>query len=163
MHIQVIKNIYNREQQGGIIQWITYLHRKLVLKSLTYRKERPWYKNAFLFLARIAQFFTDYRSLVKKIDDLSRTYEYESSEFVAVCVMGEGISERTHSKYFVNLEKIEFEGLKMKVPVGRHEWLINVFGDYMQWPPVADRVSNHSFYAYWKTEMDTIASMHTKN
>ena len=148
MRIQVIKNIYNREQQGGIIQWITYLHRKLVLKSLTYCKERPWYKNAFLFLARIAQFFTDYRSLVKKIDDLSRTYEYERSEFVAICVMGDGINERTYSKYFINLEKIEFEGLKMKVPVGRHEWLLNVFGDYMQWPPVADRVSNHSFYAY---------------
>lgn len=39
--------------------------------------------------------------------------------------------------------ELEFEGLKVKVPDKYDLWLTQVYGDYMQLPPVEKRVSHH--------------------
>lgn len=45
-----------------------------------------------------------------------------------------------------------FEGKKFKIPVGYDEWLTILYGDYMQLPPVEQRVSHHLFKAYMLDE-----------
>ena len=44
----------------------------------------------------------------------------------------------------------EFEGYRFPIPENYHEWLTAHYGDYMQLPPVEQRVSNHGFRAFWK-------------
>lgn len=38
---------------------------------------------------------------------------------------------------------LEFEGLKVRAPKGYDEWLNQVYGDYMQFPPEEKRVTHH--------------------
>lgn len=42
----------------------------------------------------------------------------------------------------------EFEGRTYKIPANYDEWLRLFYGDYMQLPPVEQRVSHHRFEAY---------------
>ena len=49
---------------------------------------------------------------------------------------------------FKEFVKVEFEGKKYPAPVGYDEWLRNIYGDYMQLPPVEKRVGHHEFEAY---------------
>lgn len=39
--------------------------------------------------------------------------------------------------------ELEFEGLTVRAPVNWHNWLTQVYGDYMQLPPVEKRVGHH--------------------
>lgn len=44
--------------------------------------------------------------------------------------------------------QVEFEGKLYKAPIGYDEWLKDFFGDYMQLPPVEQRVTHHQYIAY---------------
>lgn len=45
--------------------------------------------------------------------------------------------------------KVEFEGEFFNVPKGYDGWLRKIYGDYMQLPPEKDRVSHHSYIAFY--------------
>jgi len=45
---------------------------------------------------------------------------------------------------------VDFENIKARVPVQYDSILRSIFGDYMQMPPVEQRVSGHEFVACWK-------------
>lgn len=49
-------------------------------------------------------------------------------------------------KWFRSYIEMPFSDFKVKVPVGYHEYLTNVYGDYMKFPPVEKRVSHHYHY-----------------
>ena len=44
---------------------------------------------------------------------------------------------------------LDFEGYKMLGPAKYDEWLKLFFGNYMELPPVEQRVSHHEFEAYY--------------
>ena len=48
----------------------------------------------------------------------------------------------------------EFEGKKYSIPVGYDMWLKSFYGNYMELPPAEERVSHHTFQAYYKSESD---------
>ena len=54
-----------------------------------------------------------------------------------------GEKEITPASWFGDGADLEFEGLKVKGPVCYHEWLTQVYGDYMQLPPVEKRIGHH--------------------
>lgn len=49
-------------------------------------------------------------------------------------------------KWFEDYVEMPFGDLMVKVPVGYHEYLTNVYGDYMKFPPIEKRVSHHYHY-----------------
>ena len=49
-------------------------------------------------------------------------------------------------KWFSNYIDMPFSDFKVKVPQGYHDYLTNVYGDYMKFPPVEKRVSHHYHY-----------------
>lgn len=49
-------------------------------------------------------------------------------------------------EWFSSAIEVPFENVKMKIPVGYHEYLTKLFGDYMTPPPVNQQVSHHSHY-----------------
>jgi len=56
--------------------------------------------------------------------------------------------------WFISHSKCKFEDSYIYLPNGYHEYLTNMFGNYMQLPPEDDRVSNHSlFYTNFKRRL----------
>lgn len=46
-------------------------------------------------------------------------------------------------EWFDSVVWMDFEGYKMPLPAGYHEYLTMIFGDYMKRPPMKDRVAKH--------------------
>lgn len=49
-------------------------------------------------------------------------------------------------KWFASYLEMPFSSFTIKVPIGYHEYLTTVYGDYMMFPPVEKRVSHHYHY-----------------
>lgn len=50
---------------------------------------------------------------------------------------------------FSEVVEVEFEGIKAMAPSKYDQILRSIFGNYMELPPVEQRVSGHDFKAYW--------------
>lgn len=48
--------------------------------------------------------------------------------------------------WFVNSVRMDFDELEINVPIGYHEILTQLYGDYMQLPPEEKRVSHHAHF-----------------
>lgn len=85
-------------------------------------------------------------NLVIRLDENAKRYEATETKrvgnFTAFTRMICG------KQVFDSFIDVEFEGKQYKAPVGYDEWLRSFYGDYMQLPPVDQRVSHHSFVAY---------------
>lgn len=49
-------------------------------------------------------------------------------------------------EWFAGTIEVQFEDIFIKLPVGYHEYLTKLFGDYMKLPPVDQQKSHHSQY-----------------
>ena len=54
------------------------------------------------------------------------------------------------SSTFEKTIDVDFEGHKLKAPIGYHEYLSQMYGDYMQLPPEDQRKPPHINNAFWK-------------
>lgn len=84
------------------------------------------------------------------LDKISRRYDYDKCEWVGVL---EGRAEEKEALRKADLEpaiKVDFEGRKYWAMANYHEYLTNLYGDYMQLPPESERVSRHEINVFWK-------------
>lgn len=51
---------------------------------------------------------------------------------------------------FSSFTEVEFEGYKLPAFKGYDAYLRCQYGDYMQLPPVEERIPKHNYKAYWK-------------
>lgn len=58
--------------------------------------------------------------------------------------------KETRSQCFSSVCLLVFENIQFPAPIGYNEYLTDLFGDYMQLPPVELRVPKHDFKAYKK-------------
>ena len=54
-----------------------------------------------------------------------------------------GQKEIVPAHWFGDGVPVEFEGMQVCAPTEWHNWLTQVYGDYMQLPPVEKRVGHH--------------------
>lgn len=54
----------------------------------------------------------------------------------------------SNKRIFKEFIYLTFEGKEYKAPVGYDEWLTDLYGDYMQLPPVEKQVTHHQYEAY---------------
>ena len=85
---------------------------------------------------------------LNKIEELANLYSNEDSEYVGCVVAGYGEKEQYHRSIFSKQIKVPFENYEFAIPKGYDEYLTNVYGDYMQLPPVDKQVTRHNFVAY---------------
>lgn len=57
---------------------------------------------------------------------------------------------RHDKKVFKDKVKVQFEDGKFWAPIGYDEYLCNIYGDYMQLPPIEKQQSHHINSIYWK-------------
>lgn len=60
------------------------------------------------------------------------------------------IGEAIPSSFFEDYFEIPFERLNVMSIRKYDKYLTATYGDYMQFPPVEERVSHHVYKAYWK-------------
>lgn len=127
----------------------------VVIKNLQVCESRSTLKNAFLrTLKFFTSFITRYR-LLQLIVFLSKgkSAELGSTKYVSVISSGiAGAKRETYpSEWFAESVDVPFEGLTVKAPKEYHKNLTTRYGNYMQLPPVEQRVTHHGFEV-WKKE-----------
>jgi lipopolysaccharide cholinephosphotransferase len=80
----------------------------------------------------------------------AKLYSYEESCYVGAAGVFSGFKSRHRKEVYNNRIKVEFEGKHYWAPAGYDEYLTDLFGDYMQLPPVEKRVTHHTNKVYWK-------------
>lgn len=126
-------------------------YRNLIeLKRIRISKERSIHKNGFLLLARIILLIVTLPYLLNRIIGLTTKYNYEHYNFIGNIVWGYGSKERCSKSVYSDYVFHDFEEKEFKIMIGYHEYLSNVFGDYMQLPPKEKQVAHHSFNAFYK-------------
>lgn len=89
--------------------------------------------------------------LVTDIDALSQKYNGLETGYCGIAAINTyGVRKRNRKEVYDKVVNIEFEGKQFFAPIGYDEYLKDIYGDYMQLPPVEKRKSHHSFRAYWK-------------
>lgn len=91
----------------------------------------------------------NWRNIIKTIDKHAMRYDFDNSEKVACIVGSYGKNEIVEKAIFDKGIQVEFEGESFTAPVGYDDYLTNLYGDYMQLPPIEKRVSHHNFVAYY--------------
>lgn len=59
-----------------------------------------------------------------------------------------GKKEIVPAEWYGEGTALTFEGMEVQAPVGYHQWLTQVYGDYMQLPPVEKRIPHHYVAAF---------------
>lgn len=93
-----------------------------------------------------------YQYPINEIEKLVRRYEFDASDFVGEFVSVLGIRAKVSKKAFEEHVKVQFEDDFFNAPIGYHEYLTVLYGDYMQLPPVEKRVNHHINEIFWKLE-----------
>lgn len=84
---------------------------------------------------------------LNKMNQLAKTYPYETSKYVGVIAWGEGVKERLLKSEFEKMSTIEFERKRFSVMSCWKEYLKNMYTDYTKLPPVEQRIG-HNIVAY---------------
>ena len=79
-------------------------------------------------------------------------YSFDKSPMVGFITPYEGydLGHRHRREVYSDRVKVQFEDGEYWAPIGYDEYLRDVYGDYMQLPPVEKRVTHHSAIEFWK-------------
>lgn len=99
---------------------------------------------AFLRAARKSLICTMYplRTLDKKIEQEITRISFEECEYVSNLSIGFSKSWAVSKEEAIKYSSLEFEGRKYPVFEQWDSWLSTIYGDYMQLPPVHERVAH---------------------
>lgn len=71
-----------------------------------------------------------------------KKYSWEDCKYVKE-LWGKTSFYNFPKKWFDHVVYLDFEGYKMPLPAGYHEYLSLIFGNYMKRPPIEERVAKH--------------------
>ena len=92
----------------------------------------------------IAKSVTIFLTPLKAIKMREKMYtKYKDGAFLVNHSGAWGIKEITPKDWYGEGVDLEFEGLRVKAPTKWHEWLTQVYGNYMEFPPVEKRIGHH--------------------
>lgn len=89
--------------------------------------------------------------LLVGMDRLSRAHAGKSSPYCGPIADVDKTSSRVFAKdLFASYTSLQFEDKRFKAISSYDTWLSQMYGNYMELPPIDKRVSHHLFKAYWK-------------
>ena len=101
--------------------------------------------------AWVFKHFYTIESITGKFDKLALKYEDCNSDYVAsICCRWFSPNKVFPRSWVERTVDVEFEGLKFKAPLEYDKYLQLFFGNYMELPPVEERVTHHDYKAYRK-------------
>lgn len=138
------------ESETKRARWMAYLDR---IQSFWNASMYPVvYSNPLKKIACFLIRLVNPRIYVKWLDRVSKRYKAEKSDLFGVMIYSVygRKKDNVHSTTLGTPQMVRFEGMDCPVPENSDLYLSNLYGDYMQLPPIEKRVSNHSYQAYWK-------------
>jgi len=119
------------------------------MKELRWRSTRPLYKNILVELCYLILLPFSSRFFAQKMNFFAQKFNNQSSNFYAENCYGTP-NNRFLKSDFGHTVEWPFENYYFNVMCGYDDYLTRFYGDYMQFPPVEERVSHHHYMAYWK-------------
>ena len=86
----------------------------------------------------------------KEYEQLTKQYHFDESEYVYASGGAYGKKDIFRKDFFSGFTEVEFEGRRFWAPKECEAYLKQLYGDYMQLPPVDKRVSNHNYEAKYR-------------
>ncbi|MBQ0047161.1 MAG: LicD family protein [Prevotellaceae bacterium] len=136
--------------QKKMFDRFTILHKLITLKRLPLKRRRGLLKNICLFIAQILLYPISFSMLVQMMEKNALKYRNINSSLCSDVVWAYGSREINKLSNWQEAIYVDFEGLKMPVPIGYDDYLSRVYGAYMQLPPKEKRITHHHYIAYWK-------------
>lgn len=84
----------------------------------------------------------------RKFDAIMRKHQHESTPLVSSLSVWYWKQQPLPREWFEEYTEVEFEGVKCFATKQYDAYLRSLYGDYMQYPPEADRVPKHQYKAY---------------
>jgi len=140
-----LDGVIDAKQVERVSQYKKYLNAKKAIIGT----KRSFKKNLIILLGKFLLLPYSVRNILVKIDNICRQIPYEGSEKV-VFYYGYGPREIVKRSDFAVQIKHKFEDREFYIPVGYDDYLRATYGDYMQLPPEEQRVTHHTYKAWWK-------------
>jgi lipopolysaccharide cholinephosphotransferase len=142
----------NREEIDKYITKINGLYKKhwhTFCKVWNYSDKKS--KMIIKTIVKFPYYFLNRKKHIRQgILDLMEKYDIEKSKYVGYILSWYVEKEVTRKEVYDKTIQVEFEVEIFSAPAGYDEYLTNLYGNYMELPPVEKRVSNHDFKAYWR-------------
>lgn len=135
--------------------WISYNKYRLFwqrlyeMKVISFRKARPFYKNAFLALCKILLLPFTSRQIALYLEKIAIKNNNISSDYVFECVQGLK-TKRFKKSVFNEITLMPFENRVFFAFVNYDEYLTSAYGNWKKLPPKEKRITHHAFKAWWK-------------
>ncbi len=87
---------------------------------------------------------------IEKLDALINSWPYEASSYAGYAIVETGMKGYMKKAVFEDYVLVPFEGKEYYAIADYDTFLRKRYGDYMQLPPVEERVPGHAAPVYWK-------------
>lgn len=127
---------------------------KLMSNWTTFRRSklRKWYYEPARFLCYGISRLLGKNMLSRAIDRYLRAEDFSKCVYAGRLVGDFGSREIMPRGLFGKYTSVTFEGETFSAVADYDRFLISLYGDYMQLPPVEKQVTHHEFDAYWVDE-----------
>lgn len=122
------------------------------LRTIYWNQYKSWFnKNRNLklgievFLSKIYFLFRNEKQLSQTLDKIAKSIDYNKSKNVGIALWGYGLREVNKKNVYNDTVKVTFENNLFDAPIKYDEYLTNVYGNYMEWPPIEKRVAHQGF------------------
>ena len=88
------------------------------------------------------------------LERIVKKYPFDGGKYVGNIMSQYGAREIMHKTSFDDYIAMSFEGEKFEVIQGWEEYLSNIYGNYMEFPPVEKQVGHHLGKAFWIDERE---------
>lgn len=85
-------------------------------------------------------------NIIVECEEILKQHSFDKSKYVAYFATNHGAKVISPKRWFEAYYYAEFEDFRLRLPIGIHVYLKQVYGDYMTLPPTSKRIPRHSYY-----------------
>ena len=138
-----VQRLYNR---------ILFHRRVLLLKSARLGEGKSTLKKIAKPFLKLALALLPVKTLCDRYDEMAKACPFDGTPYVAGITWGYGPRERVDREAWMTPVPVRFGGNTFNAPSNFHEYLSNLYGEYMQLPPEDQRQTRHDIIVYMKNE-----------
>ena len=107
--------------------------------------KRPVYEKIIINIAQLFKFNKIFKlnKIRIKFDKFLKKYTYDDCELIGDITGRYGFKEFVPKEYFGDGQEVDFENERLIAPSKMHEYLNQIYGDYMKLPPKEKQISDH--------------------
>lgn len=135
----------NKFLRGGHYGCLRFLKTLFATKMNAYKPEREYGLSKILrYLMRFLSFFISSDAIQNTLQKVLKIHPYSNSRNVGNLLGRWGYKEVVDKKIFEEKRLFDFSGISVYGPKGYHEYLMSIYGDYMQLPSIKMQVPDHN-------------------